>query len=278
MKYFKYLFLTVFSFFLFSVDVSALPYDEYVEKVDIYDIEYFEFYNGAGEVGYSARPFAILPEQRYQKDSFINVSHMYWEWIHSVYGHVAATGDLVFGSYTSQNSDVIMKLYIYNNGQPLFDVPGQFGLEVCIRGKNNTLSVYRTDGSVSTIDVPDSTLTETVHYFELDNQHADIVKIVLYVGNYTASPSGGDRVYGEFTDYGYIVEQEEPEPEPEEPEVPLVGGDLNGTISYILSFIVSIVDTLFLLQIVEGVTFGYFILACMIFGLVFSFLFRNMVK
>lgn len=280
MKYFYILFLSALIFLFLPASVSAMTAEEYAETVDIFDVYIPEEYKDSYyEVGYVVRPFS-LNDDKYQKDEQMQVTSM--QWFSYYLGNMNGSSNLVFGSYIQRNPDNVLKLYIKNDGKPLFSEGGQLGLEVCTRGKNCTLTATRIDGSVSVIDIPNYVTSEVVSYVTFDNTNADIVELCLYIGNITTEFDNAYRIYGSFLDYGYCIESEEPEPEPEPdidvPQSPVFTGHIVDSLIFIMAASFAYIESLFLLDIVSGLSLGYFLFAVMIFSLIFGFFLHKIVK
>lgn len=274
MKYIYAALLSVMMFFFISDSAAAIPVSEYMESINPYDITVFtddpNFYANVYPI-----PFLYASGGRYEKEEEMDVTTMYYRLYHR--GSLVAHSSLSFGYILETNADLNMEGYIENGGNPLFSQPGTLSLDVEVRGSSARLVVYRSDGTSYGESLNCGTAATTTHYVTFDNSNADIIKIALFVEPYLTSSQANQYVVGGFFDYGYVFTEPVPPDEPEDPPV-VISGDLNGTISYMINLIVSMVNVFFILEIIPGVTFGYFVLACMIMSIVFSFFFHRMIK
>ena len=276
MKYIYAFLLSAFCFMLMPAAAFAGEHDDFYSLIGMSYEELQEFKDD--EFSYSGYFPSVYSEfnPNYQKDEIMKVSGLSWSATVLDYPF-NYSGQLSFGQWKLQgNRCQKVEMTFLNSGHPLFDDGGILTFKVMISAKKFNYAITYSDGSTYSKTLTYNNSERVDIEFDFDNLGNDIQKIVFtWDGGFSYS-DGDTRIGFGIVDYGYLHDSVDV---PElDPEVPLVEGDLNGTIEYLVSFVVSVVDCLFLLQIVEGVTFGYFILACLILGVVFSFLFRKLVK
>lgn len=274
----KYLFSSIFLLLVLTSSVSAeeLPVDPMLYPPGTYVDEPYYIAPGCEDM------FEIIPSMStfdltesenasYQIDESIKVTQMSYV-TRVAGGSVATQGNFAFGStYIAPNSYVAT---FYNDGNLLFENPGTLYFQILsISDSNNTayLNVYRSSGSSEVYNLS-SSVDGVVNYFEIDNLLADIVKITL--SGSSTSPEYGYYCGFNFQKYGYVYPTDSPGTDSDVP----VPGDTSGVLTFLFNFVFDMVDTLFLLEIVSGVTFGYFIVACIVLTIFFSFLFTKIFK
>lgn len=274
----KYLFSSFFLLLVLTTSVSAeeLPVDPMLYPPGTFVDEPYYIAPGCEDM-YEIIPYMStfdLTESEnasYQVDESIKVTQM------SYVTRAADSTVITQGNFAFGNTYIGAASYVatfYNDGNLLFENPGTLYFQILsISDSNNTayLNIYRSDGSSEVYNLSSSE-AGVLNYFEIDNLLADIIKITL-------SGSSSDGNYGyysgfNFQKYGYVYPTDNPGTDSDVP----VPGDTSGVLTFLFNFVFDMVDTLFLLEIVSGVSLGYFFLACIVLSIFFSFLFTKIFK
>lgn len=268
MKKFIYL-IPLFFFFIFSINVSAL--DSVYEYLGFYDDEQVQQFLDEGvyffdyPVLFSDNPNYVIEENITLSDGGVYVNYQN---ANGSFSQVVPFGQLTVVGNIPQ----MLQFTLNNAGEPLFSSPGTLNLHLSLLGGNVTVTLTRDGSSTSQTLGSYSSITEID--YEIDNTAGNLEKVQITLTNGVYVDGAGPYLRGGILKYGYLLADI-----PDEPEVePNVPGDTMGVFNFLLSFMADYIESLFLLEIVTDVTFGYFLLAVAILGVIFSFLFSRMIK